>query len=103
MMENIRENMPSAAQDAVRRDCPEQVYFTKEGAGQARLATGCTTLRLDPRIIAAAAREVRSTANIGRDLTRLIADLDVKLGLINSTIGHRATLRDLLATADKAS
>lgn len=101
--EYIREIMPAAAQEAVRRDCPEQVYFTDSGAGQARLAQHCTTLRLDPAIAAAAAATVRAGPGLQKDLTRQIADLDVKIGLVDAMTGHRARLRAIIAAADKGS
>ena len=100
--EHIREIMRAAAQDAVRRDCPEDVYFTNSGAGQARLAKNCTTLRLDPAIAAAAAATLRAEPGLQKDLTRLIADHEVKIGLVDAMTGHRARVRALiLAAADK--
>ena len=101
--EHIREVMPIEAQDAVRRDGPQQVYFTAEGAVQARLAQNCTTLRLDPATAAAAAATVRAEPGLQKDLTRLIADHNVKIGLVDVMVGHRARLRALILAADKGS
>ena len=101
--EHIREIMPAAAQEAVRRDCPEKVYFTSSGAAQVRLAQHCTTLRLDPAIIAAAAATVRAEPGLQKDLTRLIADHEGKMGLVDAMIGHRERVRALIAAADKAN
>ena len=100
--EHIREVMPAVAQDAVRRDCPERIYFTVEGAALARLAQNCTTLRLDPETAAAAAATVRASPGIEKDLTRLIADLDVKIGLADVMVGHRSRVGALIVAADKA-
>ena len=101
--ERIREIMPAAAQDAVRRDCPEEIYFTDDGAGQARLAKSCTTLRLDPGVVSAAAARVRAAPALDRDLTRQIADLDVKLNVADAMVKHQAKLRAQIAAADKGN
>lgn len=98
--ERIREIMPSAAQEAVRRDCPERVYFTAEGAGQAQLAQNCTTLRLDTATITLAAATVRADPTLKRELTRQIADHEVKLRLIDATLGQRGKLRQEIAAAN---
>ena len=101
--EHIREVMPAAAQDAVRRDCPERVYFTDQGAAWASLAQNCTSLRLDPAIAAAAAATVRAAPGLQKDLTRQIADLELKIALADAMTGHRAELRATIAAADKGA
>ena len=98
--EHIREIMPAAAQEAVRRDCPEQMNFTASGAVYGQLTQHCSTLRLDPALAAAAATTLRSEPGLQKDLTRLIADLEVKIGLVESMVGHRARVRALIAAAD---
>lgn len=98
--ERIRQVMPAVAQDAVRRDCPEQFYFTDENAPQARLAQGCATLRLDPGSLAAAAVTVRAAPGLDRELNRLIADHDVKLAIIKKMIELAPRLRQQIAAAD---
>ena len=101
--EHIREVMPAAAQEAVRRDCAEQMNFAPSGAVYGRLAQHCTTLRLDPAVAAAAAKAVRAVPGLPKDLIRLIADHEVKIGLVASMVEHRARVRALIAAADKAS
>lgn len=98
--ELIRQSMPAAAQGAVRRDCPERVYFTPEGAGQAQLSQNCKVLRLSPATIASAAATVRVVPGLSRELTRQIADLDVKLGLIGPMVEHQSELLGQIAAAN---
>lgn len=101
--EHIRAAMPTVAQDAIRRDCPEKIYFTSSGAGRAQLAQHCTTLRLAPELATAAAATLRAEPGLQKELTRLIADYEVKIGLVHAMIADRARLRALLAAADKGS
>ena len=81
--EHIRTGMPSRAQQAVRTQCAEIIRFDPQGTTVAYLPANCA-IRLDPSEAAEDARAVRAIPGIKGDLARLIADLDVKLLLVDT-------------------
>lgn len=101
--ELVRQGMPDAAQQAVRRACPERVFFTSTGSGRARLASNCLALSLAPDIMARSATEVRAIPGLRAALNRLISDHDGKILLIGPSIAHVRDLKRRLAAADGGS
>lgn len=81
--EHLRLGMPARAQRAVRTQCPEVIQFDEEGASSSTLTKGCT-ITTDPSQAHSDAEAVRAIAGLRSDLTRLIADKDVKLQLLDS-------------------
>lgn len=98
--ELVRSDMPNDAQLAVRRDCPEHVYFAADGSGRAQLSGPCT-LKLAPDAAARDAAAVRAIPGIVAALNRLIADHDGKLLLIQPLIRHAQDLRATIEKADR--
>lgn len=96
----VRSNMGNEAQLAVRRDCPERIYFAPDGTGLARLSGPCV-LRMPSEQIAHDAAAVRAIPGIVPALNRLIADHDGKLSLIQPLIDHAKQLRGQILAADK--
>lgn len=96
--EDLRQIMPSVAQQAVRTNCPEIYYPGPDGSPFVRLPEQCT-LRLDDSTAASAATAIRSASFMVRDLNRLIADLDVKLSLLSAMDEHSRRVRLKIARA----
>ncbi len=81
--DQIRSVMPSAVQRAIRDQC-------------GRLLTGLLRdcdLRVPPGDVATAIAKVRSAPQIRAGLTRVIADVDVKLELLNLLLARERQLR----------
>lgn len=74
----LREVMPYEVQIAVRTACGDRNVFYEGRLVGIRLVVPCP-LRVDPAAAAKAARIVRSTPNIHREMTRYIASLEEKL------------------------
>jgi hypothetical protein len=100
--ELLRQRMPSAAQESVRRQCPEAYYPGPDGTPFIRLPDHCS-LDLDPPVVARSVSAVRSSPNIVEDLNRLIADLDVKLSLLAAMSDQSRRLRSKLEAAQARS
>jgi len=80
----LREVMPYEVQIAVRTTCGDRNVFYKGRLVGIRLVVPCP-LRLHHEAAASAARIVRSTPNIHREMTRYIASLDEKLDNLELT------------------
>lgn len=75
--ERLRRALPYAVQSAIRRKCGDRVTTLRSGAQIAVFPEHCA-LGLDKAVIASAVGRLEA-ADLGEDLTRLIADLDQKL------------------------
>lgn len=100
--ELLRNRMPSAAQQAVRRQCPEIYYASQDGSPLARLPSRCS-FDLDSSIAAPAVLAVRQTPGMIEHLNRLIADLEVKLALLDAMAAHSRRLRARLEKVEVVS
>ncbi len=81
----LREVMPYDLQIAIRQECGDRnVYYAGRLVG-VRVVVPCT-ISLDPVKSGAAARMIRTTPDIRRQMTRYIASIDEKLE--NLTIAH---------------
>lgn len=91
--EHIRSLMPNAAQQAVRAQCAETTRYIEDGQPLANLPENCT-IKLDPAIVANAVATVKASPEIPAELTRLIADLDIKIWLLDALLVHARQLRE---------
>ena len=91
--------MPARAQRAVRTQCREVVHFDEDGASTSTLTRNCK-IAAEPRQALADAAAIRAIPNLGSDLTRLIADKDVKLELLASLREHLTLMKAQLASVD---
>jgi len=87
--EHIRARMPHVAQEAIRRQC---------GGSLAAMMKQCT-IRLDPAAISRSVKVVRSSPETEPGLTRLIADFDLKLNMVEDMIRRERRLRAAIAKA----
>lgn len=76
--EHIRAGMPVRAQEAVREQCPEELFSTGNGPVLSKLPVECK-LELDRMDAIRDAALVRSIPTLRSDLVRLMSDLDVKI------------------------
>lgn len=97
--EHLRLGMPARAQRAVRTECEEIIRFDDEGASSSTLTSNCT-ISLDPDQAKEDAAAVRAIPGLRADLTRLIADKDVKLELLNSLRNHLKLIKAQIASVD---
>lgn len=96
--DQLRQKMPSAAQQAVRTQCPETIYPGRDGTPFVRMYPHCV-LKGDAQILEAAARAVGATPGLNEQLNRLIADLDIKLVVLDAMDHHSRRLRALVEKA----
>lgn len=87
--EHIRARMPHAAQQAIRRQC---------GGLLAAMVNECT-LRIDPNVMSRSVTAVRSSPETAPGLTRLIADFDLKMTMVDDMIRRERRLRAAIAKA----
>ena len=85
----IRERMPNVAQQVIRAQC---------GVVLADLPKNCA-IRLEPPVVAKAVEAIRSSPAMTTGLTRVIADLDVKLWLLDSLIEREQRMRSMIEKA----
>lgn len=98
----LREVMPYDVQIAVRTVCGDRnVYYEGRLVG-IRLVVPCP-LRVDQAAAAKAARIVRSTPNIHREMTRYIASLDEKLDNLDLALGQAQGFRKRLIAETNGS
>lgn len=90
--EHLRQNMPSAAQQAVRTQCAEAIYPGPGGSPFVRLPRRCS-LKIEPAAAANASAAVKAAPDTVEHLNRLIADLDVKLTVLAAMDNHSRRLR----------
>ena len=100
--EQLRRALPSAIQTAVRKRCPERYDFLPDGTLLNSLPERCA-LGLDPAMVAKGVSAVRAIPNAPVELNRLIDDLDVKIEMIDPTLGQIRELRALIAAADEGN
>lgn len=98
--EHIRSLMPNAAQQAVRAQCAEAVHYISDGQPLAHLPENCS-IKLDPADVADAVASVRASSEIPAELTRLMADLDVKIWLVDSLLVHARQVREIIKKKKK--
>ena len=97
----LREVMPYDVQIAVRTTCGDRNVFYEGRLVGIRLVVPCP-LRVDAAAAAKAARIVRSTPNIHREMTRYIASLEEKLDNLDLAEDQALGFRDrLIAEARK--
>lgn len=87
--EHIRSRMPYAAQQAIRTQC----------GGLLAAMVGECTIRLNPTLMSRSVNAVRSSPETAPDLTRLIADFDLKLTMVEDMIRRERHLRAAIAKA----
>ena len=85
----IRERMPNVAQQAIRSQC---------GVVLADLPRNCV-IRLEPAVVSRSVEAIRSSPAMITGLTRVIADLDVKLWLLDSLIERERKMRSMIEKA----
>ena len=93
----LREVMPYDVQIAVRTTCGDRNVFYEGRLVGIRLVVPCP-LRVDPAAAARAARIVRSTPNIHREMTRYTASLDEKLDNLDLAHSQAKGFRERLIT-----
>lgn len=86
--DHIRELMPNRAQQAIREQCGTLIFDVK---------WDCAVV-LEPAEVNDAVAAIRASPLIGPGLTRLIADMDLKLTLVESLLAHERNLRNQLET-----
>lgn len=97
--EHLRLVMPARAQRAVRTQCRENVHLDDDGASTSTLTTNCV-IAFEPSEALADAAAVRAIPTLRADLTRLIADKDVKLELLASLRTHLNLMKAQIASVD---
>lgn len=97
--EHLRLVMPARAQRAVRSQCREIVQLDEDGASTSTLTKSCT-IAFEPSQALADAAAVRAIPSLRSDLTRLIADKDVKLELLGSLRNHLKLMKAQIASID---
>ncbi len=97
--EHLRLIMPARAQRAVRTQCPEVIRIDGEGASMSTLTKNCT-IAIEPGQARADAATVRAIPSLRSDLTRLVADKDVKLELLAWLRNHLALMKAQFATVE---
>ena len=97
--EHLRLGMPARTQRAVRSQCREIIKIDDEGASFSTLTKNCT-IAIETSQASADAAAVRAIPGLRSDLTRLIADKDVKLELLSSLRNHLTLMKAQLASVD---
>lgn len=90
--DHIRAVMPNAVQRAIRNQCPLLTGLLKE-----------CVIRLPSDVAGSAAALVRSSPEFATGLTRVIADLDVKLVLIDSMLEEERRVRRMIEKTQDAA
>ena len=80
--EHIRAGMPVLAQEAVREQCPEELFSTGNGPVLSKLPVKCE-IELHRMEAIRDAALVRAIPTLRSDLVRLMSDLDVKITVAN--------------------
>jgi hypothetical protein len=96
--EHVRQLMPNAVQSAIRSRCSDRISVGADGGLLARLPDSCP-LKLDPALISRAVATVRASPGLATDLTRNIADLDVKIDLLGVESRDAGRVRLLIERA----
>ena len=93
--DRLRRAMDLRVQLAIRASCDDIMFDLPQGAQAPRLPTSCK-LNLDRELIDRAARKVVAVPELDQDLTRLVVDIDQKLGLFRRASRDSARLRTVL-------
>jgi hypothetical protein len=96
--ERLRRAMDLRVQLAIRANCDDIMFNLPDGAQAPRLPQSCR-LNLDPALIQRAAQTVASLPELDQDLTRVVVDIDQKLGVFGRTSRDAARLRRTLEGA----
>lgn len=97
----LREVMPYGIQQAIRDKCGDRTVKYKGRLVGIRLVVPCQ-LNVDPAVAAAAARMVRSTPGIARQMTRYVASIDEKLANLTLASQQAEAFRKRLTARDGA-
>ena len=100
--EFLRQEMPTAAQQAVRTQCAEIFFPGPDGSPFNRLPDKCS-LNLAPAVSAEAITAVRSAPGVVEHLNRVIADLDVKLAVLTAMDEQSRQLQKQITEASSNS
>lgn len=95
--DRLRSELDLRVQFAIRRDCDDIMRDLPGGAQAPELPKTCN-LDLDPVLIDQAARELAAVPGLKQDLTRLIVDIDQKLGTFARALQAARRLRARMAT-----
>lgn len=95
--ERLRRAMDLRVQLAMRRNCND-IMLNLPGGGQAPTLPESCSLDLSPVDLERAARQLAAVPELDQDLTRLIGDIDQKLGQFDRASRAAARLRTRLET-----
>ena len=95
----LREVMPYDIQIAIRRECGDRNVFYEKRLVGIQLVVPCP-LSLDPGQASAAARRIRQTPDLERQVTRYVASLDEKLDNLKLARDQARRFRRRLLEAD---
>jgi hypothetical protein len=96
--DRLRSEMDLRVQLAIRRDC-DDIMRDLPGGGQAPQLPGTCHFELDPGLTQDAARKLAALPALEQDLTRLIVDIDQKLGTFARGLQGARRLRARLQAA----
>jgi len=97
--DNLRSYMPHAVQSRVRANCGDRFSFLSNNIVQLTLPESCD-LKLEPQIVSEAISALGSYTGLERDLTRHLADLEMKLVSLES---YLPPTRDIVSQLEKVS
>jgi hypothetical protein len=80
---NLRAHMPHVVQSRVRENCGDRIDFLNDNIVQLTLPESCN-LALDPLVKSEAVNALSSYVELEKDLTRHLADLEMKLVSLES-------------------
>jgi hypothetical protein len=90
--DRLRSEMGLPVQLAIRKSC-DDIIRNLPGGGQAPQLPGTCQLDLDPALIEQTARKLAAMPGLKQDLTRLIVDIDQKLGTFGRGLQAARRLR----------
>ena len=96
--DRLRSDMDLRVQLAIRRDCDDVMRDLPRGGQAPQLPDSCD-LNLDRDVIEQATRKLAAAPRFEQDLTRLIVDIDQKLGFFARSLKSARRLRERMETA----
>ena len=93
--DRLRRAMDLRVQLAIRANCDDIMVDLPAGGQAPRLPSSCR-LNLDQALLERAARKVAAVPELDQDLTRLVVDIDQKLGVFRRATRDAARLRAML-------
>jgi len=96
--DRLRSELDHRVQLAIRRDCDDIMRDLPGGAQAPQLPETCN-LKLDPALMEQATRNLAALPGLEQDLTRLIGDIDQKLGTFGRGLQAARRLRVRMETA----